>query len=176
MNAARDVFKKIAQAKATGSGGNQIRDGRYEFTILKLLMEQKFTGMCFIAEFLVDAAQATEPGVETNPVGSTCGYVVNLDGNGKQSAPGNIKAFVLALLDKKDEDVTADDVADVLEKLVSAAQPARGMRIGDETFRKTIQKGANAGKPFTAHRWKHVPGQTDEDVAKRRAELDAEGK
>jgi hypothetical protein len=168
----REVFRKIANSRASG-GGNQIKDGKYEFTVTKLLMEDKYTGCCFIAELLVDKAEASEPNIEPNAVGSTCSYVVNLDGSGKLSAPGNIKAFVLALLGLKEDEVSADEVADYTEKLVASDQPGRGMKITDETYRKTIRGGANAGKPFTAHRWGHVAGQTEASVAARKAELDA---
>jgi hypothetical protein len=175
VSVGRAIFQKIASAKASG-GGNLIRDGRYEFTILKLLLEDKFNGTCFIAEMLVESAGEVEQGVEPNRVGSTCSYVVNFDGEGKLSAPGNVKLFVLALLNKGEDELDADQIADITEKLVAPSQPARGMRIADETYRKTIRSGKNAGKPFTAHRWKHVDGQTDESINERRKQLDAESK
>lgn len=168
MNTA--ILSKIANAKAT-AGGNIIKDGKYLFTLMNIICEQKFGGTMFIVEMLVDEAQAVFPGVEPNKPGTMASYVVNLDKN--VSAAGNAKAFVLALLGYKESDVAMDDdFIAALAELTSANQPARGMRIADETFRKEIRSGKNAGSPFTAHRWQRVD-QTPEAIAKRRTEVES---
>lgn len=167
---ASSLMARIAKAK-TFAGGNIIKDGKYTFTVLRLFINNGHKGNCFIAEMRVDSAEQVNPKVVPNPVGSTASYVLNLDKN--ESAPGNCKAYVLALLGAKEEEVSTDELAATIEELVDEkTNPARGMRIKDETFSKIIQKGANAGKDFTGHRWEYVP-QTAEQIAKQRAELDA---
>lgn len=162
------LFQKIAKSKAS-AGGNIIKDGKYLFCIHNLLIDAKFNGNMFIAEMEVIEAHQLLDDVEPNKVGTTASYVVNLDKN--QSAGGNAKALVLALLNAKEDETSEEDFVESLQTLVSKGQPARGMLIADETFRKPIRSGPNAGKPFTAHRWQYVE-QTAEQIAARRARID----
>jgi hypothetical protein len=175
-----DLLKKIASARATG-GGTIIRDGIYRFMIHKMMIEKKWKGVCFIVEFEVIDAKPAIDGVAPNPVGSVCGYVVNLDRN--PSAPGNTKALILGLLGIDESKITnaagqpaSEDeqhaqIAECVAWAISEQNPCRGMLLDDVTFRKEIQSGANAGKPFTGHNWARVD-QTPEQVAARRAEID----
>lgn len=173
-----DLLKKIAGAKAS-AGGNVIKDGTYLFEVVQLLLEQKFNGAMFIAEMIVREAQASgekdERGVavEPNKVGSTCSYVVNLDKN--VSAAGNAKAYILALYGMQENEVSEGDFMEALSQVTEKDQPAKGMLIGDNTFRKTIRGGPNAGKPFTAHRWVTVE-QSEEEIAGRRKVQDSGSK
>ena len=175
MSASRAVLAKIAEAQATG-GGTAIRDGRYRFEILNLLLEQKYTGMCFIAELKVVNAEKVFEDIEPNKPGTTCSYVVNLDGAGKLSAPGNIKAFVLALLGDNG-DVSNQEFQNYLASLVEPSQPARGMHLDSSTWRKFSRSGKNTtadakGRPpMVMNSWTYVE-QTDAEVKARRAELD----
>lgn len=184
--------KKIAEAKATG-GGNNINDGRYVFEIHRLLVDAKFKGTMFIAEFGVVESEPVIAGTEPNKPGTTCSNVMNMDSN--VSAGGNIKVLVMAI--ENYDEATADEpalgppdptgtrhpiveggivvkrwMAD-LDRLTDASQPARGMLLGDETYRKTIQTGNNAGKPFTGHKWVHIPDQSAAQIATRRKLIDA---
>ena len=183
------IFKKIATSRAS-KGGNHIKDGKYRFLVKKVLQEKKEDGEMFIVELQVvtsenvpgqfeKAGKPVWPGIEgavevkANPVGSSPSYVLNLDSN--KSAGNNAKAFVLALydgedFDEEDEEAVADFV-ETVDELVGEMQPARGMLIDDETFRKKIKGGKNAGEPFVGHNWTHVP-QTPEEIAQRRAKLD----
>jgi hypothetical protein len=169
------LMAKIAGAKASG-GGNIIRDGNYTFEILNISLENKFKGATFVVDFKVIESEATDAyddkgqPVKPNAVGSTCGYVVNLDKN--VSAAGNAKRLILALVGKAEDEVTPEEFVEALDYLTTKAQPARGMRIKDRTFRKTIQSGPNAGKPFTGHAWEHV-ALSAEQIATNRAALDA---
>jgi len=171
------LLARIAKAQAS-IGGNIIRDGIYKFVITKMVHEQKFNGNMFIVEFKVLESQSypdivdekTGKPVTANAVGTTCSYVLNLDKN--IAALGNAKSFVMALVGETDEgSIDEEDFQQTLEALLSKDQPARGMAIGDETFRKPIQKGPNAGKPFTGHRWKHIE-ESEDQIAARRSELD----
>jgi hypothetical protein len=171
------LLARIAKAQAS-VGGNIIRDGIYRFGILKMVLEQKFNGNMFIVEFKVlESANVPDiideksgKPVLANGVGTTASYVLNLDKN--IAAMGNAKSFVMALVDETDESsIDDEDFQMTLDALLGKEQPARGMSIGDETFRKAIKSGANAGKPFVGHRWKHVE-ETEEQIAARRAEFD----
>lgn len=172
MGISASNLSKIAGASASG-GGTYIRDGEYAFLIEKVIGEKKFNGETLIVEFFVVRAKpSSDPTVTAppNPVGSRCSYVINLDKN--PSAPGNVKAFLMALMgisDVKDE----KEFVDTINEMCGDGQPARGMLIGDETFRKPIQKGPNAGKPFTGHNWKHIP-ITAEQITANRAILDSQ--
>lgn len=176
MAVKRSVYEKIASSKSTG-GGNLIRDGRYRFVVKSLILDSKNSGDCFIAEFEVVESEKIFEDVEPNKPTSTCSYVVNLDGAGKLSAPGNIKAFILALLGEDEDSVSEKELADITEELTSENQPARGMLIADETWRKFSRSGKNANPdskgrpPMVMNRWSHVP-QTKEEVAERRKHLD----
>ena len=177
MSANPAILKKIAEARASG-GGNLIQDGKYRLTVLKLLLEQKYNGTCFIAEFLVDTAMAVFDDVKPNAPGTTCSFVVNMDGAGKLSAAGNIKQFILALMGEEEGNVTGSDFQATLGELISDAQPARGMQIDDETFRKFARSGKNSeadskGRPpMTMSRWTTVR-QTAEEITAQRKTLDA---
>lgn len=173
----RAVLEKIAKARAS-AGGNYIRDGKYRFLVHRLLLEDKFSGTCFIAELEVVSAEAQFPDITPNQPGTMASYAVNLDGNGKQSAPGNIKAFVLALLGFEENEVSDGDVAEALDGLTSDAQPGRGMYIDTETWRKQARSGKNAeldekgrGK-LLMNSWAHVE-QTEAEVAERRKQIDS---
>lgn len=179
-----DLLKKIASAKATG-GGTIIRDGIYRFLIHKMMIEKKWKGICFIVEFEVVDAKVAIEGVTPNSIGSMCGYVVNLDRN--PSAPGNTKALILGLLGVDEsklvnaagqpasEDEQHAQIAECVAWAISEQNPCRGMLIDDVTFRKEIQSGTNAGKPFTGHNWARVEQQPGE-VAQRRAQMDSKVK
>lgn len=191
--ASKALLGKIARAKAT-KGGNHIKDGEYLLEVVKILLETKEGGECFIVEFncleskgypgnFEVAGQACWPGVEgavevkPNAVGSSPSYVVNL--TKQASAPGNVKAFTIALVGGEDfSEESTESVADfvaTLDELVGSTQPARGMLIRAATLRKPIKGGPNAGKPFVGINWSHVE-QSGEDIAARRAVLDKAAK
>jgi hypothetical protein len=180
------LLEKIAAAKIT-QGGNNIKDGKYIFSILKILSEKKRNGNMFIVEMLVDESSSIpdifekdgKP-VHANAAGTTVSWVLNLDNN--DSAPGNIKAFVLGLFDESEADIDAEELqakskgepsplATTLGELISREQPALGRKIVSETYRKLIKSGKNAGQPFVGHNWRHV-AQTPEEIAANRARVE----
>lgn len=166
-----NIFKKIAEAKAS-QGGNHMKDGDYTYLIEKFIMNQGHTGTCFIAELRVLEAKQTESDVEPNPVGSTVGFVANV--SKQEAALGNVKAFVLAALGLHDG-TPSENVQSILAEAVGEAQPLRGLRIKNTTYRY-VNKGranpANRGNVITLPRFAHVPGQTPESITAARAELD----
>lgn len=171
------IFKKIADASATG-GGNNIRDGIYKFLIEKCSIQNGHTGVCFVAEFRVmessPSGAVDEQGrpVTPNPVGSTASMVANLTKH--ESAAGNVKALVQGAL--AGLGYTPDQIDDALiGEIVGEGNPLRGVAVVDETYRgvnKGRSNAANAGKPLTLNRWKSV-AQTPEDIEAGKAYLDA---
>lgn len=162
------ALKKIAQSKAAG-GGNYILDGRYVFAIKNVILKEGHKGVSFITEFFVMEAQpaAYEVAGKTpafNPVGSECSFIANMS---KESGPGNIKAFVLALLGLKEEEVTPEDFEKTLDELLGKDNPVRGYVIGCTTFRKVTRDG----KDITLPNWSTLENDA-EAVAGRRALID----
>lgn len=91
---------KIAGSSVSG-GGNYFKDGRYRLAVTNLLCEKKFKGTMFISEFRVLESAVEMEGVVPNPVGSSVSTSVNLDTN--VSGFGNVKDFILALLNEKEQ-------------------------------------------------------------------------
>jgi hypothetical protein len=169
MGVREEMLKKIASAKAT-AGGNRIKDGNYLFEIMNILVEKKFSGWMFIAEFLVREAtasglkDATGRLIEPNAVGSTCGYVLNLDKN--ISAVGNAKAMILALFGMQESEVSDEDFFASLDAVSKPDQPARGMLIAASTFHKAKRNGDDfMGLNFTG-----VDNPEDQVAARRAAQ------
>lgn len=183
-----DIYRQILNSRAT-SGGDRITDGDYTFQIRRLLLEKKYGGNMFIVETKVVAAtpvqvtlfgkgeDPTKP-VMPNKVGSNPTYIVNL--NSSDSAPGNVKAFLLALDGTSEQELAAkpeaaEEFFRMMKFATSAANPFRGALIRDTTFRKPIkgnQKGRQ-GEPFMGHRWQNIP-QTLEVIRAARVALDRE--
>lgn len=183
-----DIYSQIANSKAS-AGGNPLRDGEGLAVVRKLLIEKKHKGVMFIAEMEVieNKPVSVEPDlltpsekervaagqtIATNTVGGEHSYVVNL---GKDSGPGNVKAYILGIDGTPEDQVNAEEFAAMIKHVTGKAQPFRGALVRFASFRKPIQKGANAGKPFTAFKWTHVP-QTLPEMQARAAQLDAKDK
>lgn len=175
---ALDVFQKIANSRASG-GGNYIRQGKGRLIVKSLTLPTLYGGDTFIAEFMVKNSESIPGATDNktgkpefaNPSGTTVSYVQQLDKF--ESAPGNVKGFILKL-DGSDDD---GDFAGLLKTYVNedpkagAVNPAKGFEIDYETFLGSVKKGANAGKPITLVRWSHVD-VTPEQVAANIAALD----
>jgi hypothetical protein len=174
------LAKKIAEARAT-AGGNRIKDGSYVFVVRKIILDEKFKGNFFIAEFDVLMSASVRDDVEPNKVGTDCSMALNLDTN--KSTPGNMKQFFCALLGKEDGELQGQDYLKEVAKYVDDDQPGRGMLIEATTYRKTTLTGPNAGKEGTYPRFATVSTEADEGgmdnsaarIKARRAELDAAG-
>jgi len=159
------VWDKVANSQPT-RGGNFLRDGIYRLAVRELKVTKGFKGHCFIAEFLVleSKPDLNVPDTQPNAPGTVGSFVVNLDKF--ESAAGNVKAFILALLGSND--VSGKEFAEAMQALCGDQQPARGMLVDDSTYRKTTQKG----NPFTVHNWAHVAGQSQESVAAMRLRIE----
>jgi hypothetical protein len=167
------MFGKIATAKPT-LGSSIIKDGRYILEIDKLMIETKTGGTFFIAEMIVREAQPLVEGVQPNAVGSKASYVQNLDKH--QSAPGNVKAFLLSLYDEKEPGDPLEaakfsaEFANAVEFSVGNSQPAKGMLIACETYHKLTRDGK---KDLTLYRWTPVPANSATEVQARRQALES---
>lgn len=161
--------KKIAEAKAT-AGGTPLADGNYVLEVEQVLVAQKYKGVFFTLEARVVESEAVRKDVEPNMPGSSCTPIhCNLDTN--ESAPGNMKACIFALLGLGPE--TSNEVyLKEVERVTSEAQPLRGALVCAETYRKTTQKGPNAGKEGCYPKFIHVE-QTEAEIAARRKVLDS---
>lgn len=174
-----ELFAKIASANASLKE-DVFKDGKGVVQIRELICKSFFQGPTFVARTLVMSSSAkgdldpvSKQPVQPNAAGSRVGWPQMLQKHA--SAPGNVKAFTLALLGFKEADVNSQQFQEAFERLVSKEQPARGMLIGYETYQQATRSGANVGKVNTYVRWIHIPpsqGNSPEDIAKRRAELD----
>lgn len=179
------ALRKIAGAQVN-QGGNFIRGGTYLLEVEKLIMEQKRKGMCFIGELRVIESADTATSlkgeeIKANKVGERVGEVQNLDGKGADSAPGNIKAFVCALLGADPNATDEEELFEALQGteengehiagLLEPSQPMRGKLIRCEAF----EKPTKAGNPFTVKNWSYVE-QAPEDIQARRKAQDERAK
>lgn len=162
MGFMEELAAKVAASKASRSG-NIIRPGKYLWEIQKVIAGKKHNGNMFIVEMIALESTRTEPDKDPNPVGSAASYVVNLD---KDSGPGDMKSFIMAVLDLPEAQVTSKEILEVL----AAEDTLAYLKVRDEAWEKP-QKN-NPAKMFTHHRWEHVEPSVEEltAVMKRRAE------
>ncbi len=169
----QDVFDKIASASATKSG-NDFQKGKYRLLIEKVTIQTtRKHEIQVIPEFRVVAAEKVEAGVEPNPVGSSVRCIWNVSKH--DAAPGNVKAFVLGVLGRDESTTSEKEVKELTAMMVGADQPFRGLAV-DATTVTRINQGrdnpANKGKEMVLPNWQHVPGQSQESLARNRAILD----
>lgn len=183
----QEILNKIANAQATVVRRPNIRDGIYLFEVRAVLSEDKRNNVhCFIVELGVIESKASEdpsrPGIIPNAPGTVCGSVVKLN---KDSAPGNVKRFILGIMGVVEDEMyaydaqgnavralTADEKAAEIKStyadMVGINQPMKGWLLRATTYHTKIQTGPNAGQPFVGCNWEFVPRQTDEMISARR--------
>lgn len=206
MSNARAIWGRVKKSKATGKKSENIEAGKYLFGVLQIISrttEQK--GLVFIAKMLVlkseyhgavdpdNKKDGVAPPITPAPVGATRGYVQLLD-KYRDTAPGNVKAYMLELGGMTEDDADQVETVEIdgkqlqmsrLELLGEGAggpeQLARGMLIRCETRMAKVQKGDRIGKHNHYPQWDHVGdaldatefgGNSDAQVAARRAEWD----
>jgi hypothetical protein len=175
--------KQIAEAK-TSNSGTRIKDGEYVLLTKGVLCDQLFSGLFVIPEFDVVEAKKTHETIEPNAVGSDCSCAWQLDKTGKpgEAAKGNIKNFFCGLFGKSEDDTTS--LVDLVSQYAGGKTDpdrfrARGMLVIARTYRKVTQNGPNTGKEGVYVKFSRVPaedGNSETEIAKRRAELDAAGR
>lgn len=188
------ALRKVSEAKVNGNSAF-IRGGTYLMEVKKVEFEEKRSGLCFIAELIVRAAEATATypdekayadkagkDVIPNKVGEQVATVIKFDGKGADMAGVNVKKFVCGLFGEDPDTVEEDtifetilggEVEDENGKKVRVAglrdpeQPGRGMLIKCVA----IPTVTRAGQQFTVLNWETVPeeaGNSAEEIAKRR--------
>lgn len=180
-----DYLDQIANAK-TFTQGNSITDGRYLWLVKQILVEKKHKGVMFIAEMkCIESAPVTidpklaEKGEDLSlikpvGVGESASYIVNL--NNGDSAFSNVKSYMLGIDGSDPKSVNPVEFRNMLDAARSAAQPFRGAYVRSESYRKPIKNPKSADRTiFMGHNWMFVP-QTPEEIAARRAQLDADSK
>lgn len=176
------VANKIANAK-TSNSGNPIKAGNYVLVIKQLLCDKKFNGTFVIPEFDVVESEVLIDGVTPNKPESDCSCAWQTDKAGKagEAALGNIKQFGCALLGLPENTEPTEIMQKIAEWVGGPTDPdrlrARGMLILCSTRRKKIQNGPNAGKEGDFPHFSYVSpeeGNSAEEIAERRAKLDAE--
>lgn len=171
MGISAAMAARIAGSKAS-STGNFLKPGDYLLEVQKMLEKADARkGAAFICEFIVIEAMKTDETVTPNVVGSQASYVVNLT---QDSGPGNVKAFLMVLLDVPEDQVTGESIVEAL----SDQQPFRFFRVRDSAFQKPQR--SDPSKMFTYHKWsKFEPDYTDEGlvaISARRRAADEEAK
>lgn len=179
---------KIAGASVFGKA-DRFKDGRGVLIVKNVISKAGQKGDMFIMEFVVESVEAKD-GKPANGVGDTIAQALNLTTN--QSAAGNAKAFILALIGVDEDPNLAETITEICNEdpkalnydanglpekdpttgalSFMAVQPARGMRVAFETYHTTTQKGAD----FLGVNYYHVAD--DGKTAERRAALGLENK
>jgi hypothetical protein len=177
----RAIFDLIGNAKST-AGGNYIRDGKGRLIIDRIALENKTGGAFFIAEFVVEKSEKVpvtsllnnqKLEIEPNGPGTSCSVVTPINNPKIKSGPGNAKAFILSLLGYTEDQVSTDQFRETMTQLVGKDQPAKGMVLDYETYRKLTRDAPV--KELVLPRWTHVApeaGNSAAEIAKRRAELE----
>lgn len=184
-----DLARKIANARSSRPRYPNVYDGYYLFEVRKTLCEPtRNKGDAFILELgVVTATPMNSPesqGVTPNQPGTICAIVNLLN---QDSAPGNVKAFILGVLGLDEQSMTRQvehngqvvhvkltpdevsaEIAETFVEVVSEQQPLCGMLVSAQTYRTKIKSGPNAGKPFVGVDWTYYPNQTGAVVAARR--------
>ncbi|NIQ90985.1 MAG: hypothetical protein GWN93_19075 [Deltaproteobacteria bacterium] len=139
-----DPFNRTANATAR-EGGTYPDPGLYPVLYVDRLQMKRSRRNedVFIASFDI-----VESKVPSRPAGTQMDWVVNYR---HDASPGNVKAFFLAMMNLKDEDLDADG----LRFAVSEDQPCRGRLVRMQATEQTTQ----AGGIFTACNWTAIPDE-----------------
>lgn len=184
-----DFLKTLSDrnTKASGGGGNYFRQGQGTAIVNLLKYDPKGNeGPVSIGEFMIetvtpypDAVDADGKPEKPNYPGEVVSWAQKLQKH--KSAPGNVKAFYLALLGAEEPAENETDAVKAafakqfeaaVANAISTHQPCKGMRINFRTRQATIQNGKNAGTIITVPMFSFVPDQKPDEIASRRAMLD----
>lgn len=185
-----DFLKTLSdrKTKAAGGGGNFFRQG-HGTAIVNLLKYDPTAneGPTSIMEFMIETVtphpgaidfQTKQPEKPNYP-GEFVSWAQKLQKH--KSAPGNVKAFYLALLGAEEpaESEPAEKLAQFAAQFEAAVanaiahhQPCKGMRVNFRTRQATIRSGNNQGTDITVPMFSFVPDQKPEEIAARRLMLD----
>ncbi len=147
------VFSKIKDARGS-RGGLYIKPGNYVVKVMRCRMVDSFKGHTnFIAEL-----QVVESDVEDLDVGSEPSFVINMEGEYKDLALGNVADFMRAglgsLADRHGESRPADlDEVDVDEEVADTVTGEDNLLAGVFLTAKAWNHETRKGKDFTRIKW-----------------------
>ena len=134
------LFDEIEKDKSSNSG-NFILEGTYPLVFLnvvKTIKSQEDNSDLFIAELDI-----IESKVEGRESGNTMSWIVNF---AHQPALGNIKQFIAAAMNRKEEEITSK----IADAVVTSDNPLHGQLVRCEATEITTKKNK---KPFTKCKW-----------------------
>jgi len=151
------IFDKLKTAKPMATFGERIAEGRHVF-ILKEYGTRETTerGDIIAADFVVEESSTHKPG-------ALVGAAWFISDRGWQGDREYSRAsqFVRALIGTEDPAAAAESGS----KLISKAQPGRGIRI--------VCTGVKRKTGYIEPVWEHLPNQTGAMIAAARTKLDA---
>lgn len=141
-----EAEKKAFKDARSSGGGPNIRHGIYVLMIDKWFFKRGFKGLADIHEFVVVNAEKNivmegdkKVDVEPNPVDSSVSTTFPYFGKAGVMGPVNTTQFLLALLGKKDDEISDDEKEEARVECTNEdakagpVNPCRGMIIGAET-------------------------------------------
>jgi len=161
---------EIGKKRANVKSGN-FRDGKGVVMIRKIVYGNMNDGPTYVVETEIIESHKTEPDVEPNTPGSTVAWVQKVRKH-HQTAPGNIKAHILAL-EGVDEDTmdASGKFGQVVAAYCDKTQPAAGVLMRYETYRQGTKANPNDKRTYV--RWANIPeneGNTKAEIEARRKE------
>lgn len=144
------MFDGIESASVSEKG-KWFAPGSYEVEIREVISKQtQRSGLCFIV-----ACKVVEASIDSEiPVGAEASWVQPF--KNRQVALSAVKEFLCAVSGfyPRDTGIIAEQLDPIasrlLETIVGASNPARGMRVHLEVFNRKTQ----AGTDFTVHQWR----------------------
>jgi hypothetical protein len=181
MAGIQDYIKKMLDAAKPRQRQN-LELGNYVFTIAKMTHERREKreklGKAFWIDVVVAEAESAKDGAVPTPVGTRLDFPFVLEGQYADFSFKDMKEFLVSLTGCADEDASKkwDELVEMVTDEgvhTNTRQLARGMQIVATTRSRVTKSGQNAGKERVYPIWHHLEGQTSEEIAARRAELDA---
>ena len=162
------LFDRIKGAKASADS-NYFTPGEYLVRIDRVLEKRNrkendiFIVECTIAHvFTATGSVVVEPApgeenLAPKKPGEQVGWVVNFSGKGADSAPGNVKAFILNVTDSEEAETNEDDLRKCYEQIVGPEQRLAGQFCRVSAVQRPSR--VEPGKPqtfWTKVSWKSI--------------------
>lgn len=173
-----DVFDSIAKAKpASKGGGPYFQQGKGVAVLKGFRQGESFRkDQIFVADFQIESSTSFPGALDkdgkpefANAPGTSAAYVQNLS-KFPENAPSNAQTCILSVL--ACEVGSTGDLENITraqyEYALAKTNPCRGIRVGFEVRQVKTKKGGVINVVDFAP----IPGQTDEEIAGRRAALD----
>lgn len=163
-----EIVGKMRDAKAAG-GGNYIKDGCGRLIVQTIEIKRfAMAGDGFLAEFVVESSRKTTSDVDPDAPGSVVSFIQLYDRH-PLTAPGRVKAFLMALTGEPESEFSGDKLLPNLAKITGPDQPLRGAVVDYSTYRKQTK---DKSKTLVLPKFTTVQ-QTPADIATRRKAMDA---